>query len=317
MSKRNRNKKGFGFFEPNYWQSAAYNQRVYAKNLDMLVSIMLNRFRWLGLPDSCDERFLEWQLLRNGIATMCHSDAMPDVWQTLSCAPYGEFNAYAIPTQWRAIGWDGKTQYDVRKGENGEMCFYSMSRSNPWNALEIFARKLTHFERTEDSNLFNQVHPVAFIAPQEKKLELENVVNQIAGYESAIVGDKSVGNLFDEIKTLDMKAPIIVHELSQGYQNTLNNFLMFAGVPHLAFEKGERMIEDEARANTAPTNLALLNCLSARRQFCEQMRPYGFDLQCVFNEDLESYNFNYLNNIEQLAQDEMIGGAENDGNTIA
>ena len=28
----------------------------------------------------------------------------------------------------------------------------------------------------------------------------------------------------------------------------LSDALMFLGIPHLAFEKGERMIEDEARA---------------------------------------------------------------------
>ena len=29
-------------------------------------------------------------------------------------------------------------------------------------------------------------------------------------------------------------------------------------------------------------------------------------LQVYFNEDLESYNFNYTNNIEQMAQDKVI-----------
>lgn len=314
MSKRNRNraKKGYGFFEANYWQSAAYNQRVYAKNLDMLVSIALSRFRWIGLPESCDSRFFEWQLLRNGIATLCHEQDMPDTWQTLIAAPYGEFNAYGIPTQWRAIGYNGTTQYNVNEA-NGGLCFYSMSRNNPWNALELFARKLTHYERTEDSNLFNQVHPVIFIAEQEKKLELENIINQVAGYECAIVGNKSIGNLIDDIKVLDMKTPMICEELARGWQNVLNEYLLWAGVPHLAFEKGERMIEDEARANSAPTNLALLNCLDARRQFAQQMNSrFGLELDCVFNDDFESYNFNYLNNIESLAQDGLLGG-ESDG----
>ena len=310
MSKRNRNKKGFGFFEPNYWQSASYNQRVYAKNLDMLVSIMLNRFRWIGMPDTCDTRFFEFCLLRNGFASFAHPIDMPETWETLTAAPYGDYNAYGIPTRWRAIGYDGKTQYDA-SNDNGALCYYSMSRANPWNAIEIFARKLTHYERTEDANLFNQVHPVAFIAPQEKKLELENVVNQVSGYESAVIGDKSIGQIFDDVKVLDMKAPVIVEDMAQGWQNTLNSFLLYAGVPHLAFEKGERMIEDEARANSAPTNLALLNCLDARRQFCDTVgRRFGLELECVFNDDFESYNYNYLHNIEQMAKDDMIGGDE-------
>ena len=87
----------------------------------------------------------------------------------------------------------------------------------------------------------------------------------------------------------------------------LNQALLFLGIPHLAFEKGERMIEDEARANTAPTNIMLLDCLQARRQFCNEVnKKFGLNIAVYFNEDWESYNFNYTNNIEQMAQDKVI-----------
>ena len=42
------------------------------------------------------------------------------------------------------------------------------------------------------------------------------------------------------------------------------------------------------------------------------MKRFGFDLQVYFNDDWESYNFNYLNNIEAQAQDDLIGGAANE-----
>ena len=72
------------------------------------------------------------------------------------------------------------------------------------------------------------------------------------------------------------------------------------------------MIEDEARANTAPTNIMLLDCLQARRQACETLnKRFGLDINVYFNDDWESYNFNYLNNVESMAQDNMIGGVEN------
>ena len=83
--------------------------------------------------------------------------------------------------------------------------------------------------------------------------------------------------------------------------------MLYLGIPHLAFEKGERMIEDEARANTAPTNIMLMDCLKARRDFCEVANAkFGLELGVYFNEDLESYNFNYTGNIEQMAQDGLI-----------
>ena len=79
----------------------------------------------------------------------------------------------------------------------------------------------------------------------------------------------------------------------------------------MAFEKGERMIEDEARANTAPTNVMLLDCLQARRQFCDVVnKRFDLDISVYFNDDIESYNFNYINNIESQAQDGLISQAE-------
>ena len=71
------------------------------------------------------------------------------------------------------------------------------------------------------------------------------------------------------------------------------------------------MIEDEARANTSPTMLMLLDCLNARRKFCKKVNDkFGLELEVYFNEDWESYNFNYTNNIEAMAQDKLILSAD-------
>lgn len=304
---RNRSKRG----RSDFWESSVYNRQADNKNLSMLLAIAMNRFRWEGLPDTCDARFLELQLHTSGIATICHEADMPDVWQSLCAAPFGEYNSYGIPVKWRARGYD-KTDYEVTP-ENGELVYYSFSRSNPWIALDMYARKLTSYERTEEINLFHQHKPMVFIAPQEKKMELVNLMKQVSGNEPVVLGDGNFSKLVDEVKAIDTKVPLITEELGRSWQNTLNQALLYLGVPHLAFEKGERMIEDEARANSAPTNMMLLDCLQARRQACEALnRRFGLDIHVYFNDDWESYNFNYSNNLESLAQDNMIGGVGND-----
>lgn len=219
---------------------------------------------------------------------------------------------YGLPTKWRAVGYDGQTDYTVTEF-NGAVCFYSYARVSPWNALEIYARKMTHYERTEDVNLTQQMRPFIGIAPQEKRLELVNLLKQVQGGEPAILGDEGLSKLVDNIKVIDTQVPLITEELARSHQNVLNQALLYLGIPHLAFEKGERMIEDEARANTAPTNIMLLDCLNARREFCAEMnRRFGMELEVYFNEDLESYNFNYTHNIEQMAQDDFMGLGESD-----
>lgn len=312
MGKRNRRKRE-GFFGDNYWQTDSYNARTFQKNFDMLLSLALNRFRWVGLPDTCDSRYLEWILHRNGIATLSYDANQPTrIYTTLQAMPNGEYNMYGLPTRWRAVGYDGLTDYEC-DNDNGILCYYSNSRFSPWNALEIYARKMAHYERTEDVNLSQQMKPFIGIAPQEKRLELVNLLKQVEGGEPAILGDTGLLDLVNNVTVIDTKVPIITEELARSHQNVLNQALLFLGIPHLAFEKGERMIEDEARANTAPTNVMLLDCLKARRDFCEKANAkFGMDIHVYFNEDLESYNYNYLNNVEQKAQDGYTGGDDDE-----
>lgn len=325
MGKRNRQKRA-DFYGDHFWETANYNFRTYNKNLDMLLALAVNRFRWVGLPETCDARYLEKTLHRNGIATLSHqAEQDVPVFTTLQALPNGEYNMYGLPIRWRAVGYDGLTDYEV-SDENGVLCYYSYSRVSPWNALEIYARKMAHYERTEDVNLSQQMTPFIGIAPREKQMELVNFFKQVSGGEPAVLGDEGFGKLVENVKVLDLKVPLITEELARSYQNVFNQALLYLGIPHLAFEKGERMIEDEARANTAPTNVMLLDCLNARREFCDKVNEkFGLDVQVYFNEDLESYNFNYTNNIEQMAQDKLIissdgtfdvenmtGGAENE-----
>lgn len=314
MGKKNRT-KGCDFFGANFWQSDNYNKRAYAKNLSMLMSLAMNRFRWVGLPDTCDARFLEMQLHRSGIATICHDAETPDIWETLIALPQETFNKYGIPTKWQAMGYDpNSSRYDVTP-DNGELVYYSWTRSNVWNALGLYARKLAHYERTEDVNLTHQMKPWVFVASDRaQKLQLENIMTQTLGGEPAIVVNTPGLSMVEGITAINTGVELVVEQLARGYQNCLNSALMFLGIPHLAFEKGERMIEQEALANTAPTNTLLLDCLQARRDACKRLRqldPTRFaDLDVYFNDDIESYNFNYVNNIEAQAQDKLILSAD-------
>lgn len=305
MSKRKKDRSIWA--GDNYWQSANYNSRQYIGYLDMLLSLAMNRFRWENLPETCDVRYFERQLHMSGKATIAHDTNSPDLWLSLKAIAMGQFNIYGVPTRWNAVGWGGE-QFEATP-ETGEICYYNQSRTNPWNMLELFARRMAHYSRTEDINLSHQHKPWLLIAPQEQRQELINIYKQVAGNEPAILGNKQTWELVDNIKAIDTQVPLVVDELNQGFFNTFHNALVFLGIPSLAFEKGERMIEDEARANSAPTNILLMDCLSARREFAKTFNArFGTSIEVYYNEDIESYNYNYVNNIEAMAQDGILGG---------
>ena len=152
-------------------------------------------------------------------------------------------------------------------------------------------------------------------------MELLNLYKQMSGYEPVILGDSNNRSLLElnegNCFTLDLRTPFLGKELSEQYQNTLNQYLLFMGVPHIMFEKSERMITEEATAGNSTTNILLKNCLDARRWACRQLRelaPDVFgDLQVYLNDDWESYNYNYLNNRALLDENGAAqeGGTEN------
>lgn len=314
MGKRRRARRGQEFGDGlTFWESDYYNKLIYRKNIAILLALAINRFRWEGLPETCDSRFLEKCLHRLGIATLSHKpDAPVKIFTTLQAMPQGPYNMYGLPVKWRAVGFDGLTDYEVDQS-CGELCYYSQSRESPWPALTAFAHKLAHYERTESVNLTQQMRPFIGIAPEEKRLELINLLKQVQGGEPAIIGDEGLSKLVEAVKVIDTKVPFIGEQLAIAHQNVFSRALVFLGIPNLAFEKGERMIENEVRANNSAANLMLLDCLKARRDFCDSInRKFGLSVKVYFNEDWETLNYNYAHNLEAQAQDGILTGSESE-----
>lgn len=300
MGKRNRHAKGHSFFDGNFWQSMDYNQRCYLKNLEWIMSLAMNRFKWVNLPETCNSRFLEQTLLKSGIATIAHDKDTPDVWLSLMVVNMDELNMYGEPVRWRGQGLNGTTSFEA-DWDTGCIVYDNNSFSNPWNAIQLFARKLTHYERTEDVNLTHQQTPWIFTAPEEKKLELVNLLKQVSGGEPAVIGNH---HLMDNIKyeVLSTHTPYLGTELAIGKENVWREVYRWLGIEHLAFEKGERLIEAEAKANSAPTTIKRLDALDARRRAADYLnRTFGLDVEVVFNDDTESYNWAFENDAEKQA----------------
>lgn len=284
-----------------HWQTNILNNVTEIRYFDDIVRIATNRFRWSGLPESVNVKFLEQCLLKNGIATLAHPKDNPDLWYGLQVGGIGELNVYGEPMQWMAQGFDAKTSFDV-DSTNGVLIYNSnqiYGGSNVgdscWLAFELFAHKLAHYDRTEDVNLMMQQTAWFITCNQEKRQEALNLFKQVSGFEPAVITSHNVQNEigFDVLKT---DVPFIGEQLNVAKRNVWNALYEYLGVPHLSFEKGERMIEQEAEGNNAPTSLRLLDALQPRRAAIEKFNELsGLRAEVVFNKDFESHNFNMRN----------------------
>ena len=290
--------KNYPITSKNFYQSEDYNERAFLKYLSWIMKLAINRFRWEGLPDSCDVRVLEQSLLMNGVACISRPKDL-DMWFTLPAAIQGT-NIYGNPISWRAIGRNGDS-FDA-DWDSGAVVYNSKARLGVWNAILLNARKLAHYDRTEDINLAVQKTPWAITGPKSQKQAIINAFNNVAEGEIAILGDENFNDIVN-ISAINLGVPFIGSELGAAKRVLWSEILTFLGIPSMPYEKGERMIEAEATGNEAATNIMLLDALDARRECADYLnRTFGFDIHVYFNRDYESYNFNYAHDLERQGE---------------
>jgi len=304
------------------WESAGMNSLAAITNLNLVLRLALSRFRWEGLPDTCNARFLEWSLITNGMATFAYepNDASK-TWLSLKAVPLGKYSPYGEPLNWQALGYgdsvaqgdaDGNytIPFNVEYGKNGVIIYENVSWINPWPMLRKLAMKLTRYDRTEDINLAMQFAQVMFECPKDQKQQLINTVKGIAGFEPITMGIEGYANEVS-MSVLTSGVPLVTDQLHSGKHNIMSELYTFLGIDHLAFEKNERMTDRETGANDTPTGVFLADELKARQDAAEWLSErIGSEVTVSLNDAAT---------VRQLAgipepEPEAEGGEENDGN---
>lgn len=71
-----------------------------------ILTLAISRFKWTGLPDTCDERYLEQVLATDGVATIS-TPAGGTVWTSTQAVTNGSPNIYMTPRSWRSFSVNG------------------------------------------------------------------------------------------------------------------------------------------------------------------------------------------------------------------
>lgn len=303
MSKKKHNR-----MDGRYFQSAAYNMELAQMYEDWLWGLALSRFRWDGLPETCDARFLEWTLLTEGMGTISRNGTN---WYSLMCIQQGAPNMYDNPKKWRAMGVNGHPNFPCN-WSNGVVIYDNLLRVPLLNKLNIFAHRLALCDRTFDINLLQQHKPVALAVDENGVEELDgiNIFKQLYGGEPAILGTARMRNLVESIQVLNLNVPFIGESLQTAQGNIWTQVYTMLGIDSLT-QKSERMIEDEVTSLQSPSELNRYNPLLARRLAVEKLNErFGLDIRVYWASEWESANYNYTNNLERQAKDGLFAGDE-------
>lgn len=287
---------------PVWWQSAAMNDIYYEFFRQQIVKLALARFKWVGLPPTCDERFLELTLLTHGVATIARPKSRRDnAFMTLQAVQQGRLNAYGLPAKWNAQGVNG-TCFGVSKS-NGVLVWENMLHLPLAAQIQHLAWDMSDIMRTKQVNRIHVKVPWIVSGPPEMKNQIVNLFSQKAGNEPAvIVTDKLSDYVKDSTSLMQTGVQYLGKELNDDLMQTWGIVYTLLGIRNLPF-KSERMTADEVMDYDQPTELTALGELDERRRAADELnRRFGLDVRVVFNSDFQSENFAVLNSVKKLSE---------------
>lgn len=248
-----------------------------------LMEMALSCFTWKNLPNTCDERLIERELLFRGQCLFFRDDELGD-YLTLPFYAKGGFDIYGRPLNREAFShWN--TYRKSRTGKDSVIIYNNKMRTPYTINLMDFARRLYEVDRTMDVNLKAQKTPVLITGNEKQMNALKNLYKQYDGNEPVIFADKMFET--SAISCLRTDAPYLCDKLWNLKTNIWNEALTYLGVSNVSIEKRERLVSDEVERNQGGTILNANIRLKERKDACDQINEmFGLNLDVVFNEDL-------------------------------
>lgn len=258
----------------DFRSAASLNNHTLMDYYFRLKMLALVVYEWIGLPDSCDERFLEQTLYRDGQAIFVYDEEM-GCYLNLNVAPSANLDVYYRPLEYRAYSLNYNKTYS-----NKDCVIFrnnSIMRATH-QTLRLFAYRLYERERTIDTNITLQKFPGFVTTDESRRLTVENLMMQYKGNVPIVIGDKSQG-LTDAIKTIRFDAPYVADKVRADLHEIWNDALTFLGINNANTHKREREIVDEVNANNESIMLHCDVGLSERIKSANEInKKYGLNV---------------------------------------
>lgn len=261
-----------------FWQSAAANSIRYATFRNQIINMALSRFEWLNLPSTCDARYLEWQLLFQGCATIAESPRGTVL--SLQSINQG-INMYGNPTQWEALG-DNGTRFRC-DWSRGAVVWDSWTRQTILPGIEMYAYELADLIAIKDLNRTHQKVPFILKGPVSKRNDMVNIYKQISGNEPAIIADKDIDII--QVEALETNVDYLAADIDEDIENTWRKVYGLLGINNAPY-KAERQVTGEVTEHSEPAEFNRLAPLECRRIAANHVNDVlGTNIEVIWRRD--------------------------------
>ena len=268
----------------NFSSSLAKNMLSSNMYLRRLCELSMSMFKWEGLPESVDVRYLEMELFLTGQALFFKDDVLG--YLALGCLANGSFDVYGEPKVRRAYSRYSGYNSDSFTDKDSVIIWNNYMRVPSAQDVMYYAQRLWDLDSTIDINARAQKTPVLIQCDEKQRLSLLNVYKEYDGNSPVLFGDKNLDiKGFGVLKT---DAPFVADKLYELKNQIWNEALTYLGISNVSYQKRERLITDEVTRGQGGTVASRYSRLAMREQACDRINEmFGLDVSVKYREDFQ------------------------------
>lgn len=322
-----RNKRGSGAAEMAYTHFFGNGPINYnpARNRESAIESMLqrsimnlaaNRFKWEGLPESIDVRFLEMNLMFTAL-TVFYYDTEYEKYLAVKGNGAGFVNMIDNPISFTVIG-PGVNMSAT--GDNAMASFFNKTlsafdptrhlgdaisdeerklkcvpiwanymRTPDMDLIKIYASRLAWLDRTLEINTKNARRNKVLKGTENTQLSTLNFARQLDAGEDGLLVTGAMQDL-EFIEALDLSVnPDSYDKLSILRTRVWNECMGLLGIDNANQDKKERLVAAEVGANDSQTDSIRYVNLNARQEACEHInQAFGLNVSVNFRTEAEA-----------------------------
>lgn len=266
-----------------------------------LTNIALSRFKWEGLPASCNARALEETLYFYGMAVM-FDEPMLGIIHTPVNLP-GPFNVYYQSVIREAYSHDFNRRLTI---DDSVVCYASKTCIPDYMLVWNYTPKIANALRSIDVQVETLKRPFMVKCQEKEATTVRRMLENIEDNQIAVIGAKFTNA--GDFEVLNFNSPAHLTDTWACIKNYFNQVMNGLGVRNNYTEKKERMITTEVEGEGNSVRHVMEANLEARQQFCEEANNmFGTNISVTANE-LDEFK---MERIEEMIA--RVGNIQNGG----
>ena len=276
----------FTQFDASSWGYASdpqMNDQIVTEQMYMstLMELCINRFKWEGLPNEIDRRFVELELHTSGMVLFFKETERYNRFFALKGMAHGQMNMYDNPTKFSTT--NTMIQVDLSPKDCVPIWANSLRRPQT-RAIALYARKLAKIDRTIDIAIESARYTRLVNGNANQKNSLVNIMRNIDEGKPIVY----TSNNFDpsQISVLDLGIhPDMLPRLMDTRNSLWNQAMGFLGINNANQDKRERLVASEVQANDEQVLAVRATALNARQYAAEQINQmFGTNVSVSYDQ---------------------------------